>query len=582
MTTTSHRTRLALLALLLLSLEFLLFTRPAHGGWSAEPVQVHATTALCPLVSASDDSHYGAIVVWQENTASGGLLKARHLLATGDVDPSWNAPTLLSTAQVSRAALGSVADGVGGAYVWWMENALLYLTRVAADGTIGTGWPARGRQIGSLIDSNSRPVAVADGSGGLYLGWLTRAQILSDQFVVRAAHLGPDNTGQTGWGNGVRVLGSTLDFSETVNAFGLAAAPDGGLWLAFATTSIASPGVYAAGDVRIARYTASGMPEAGWDAHGVSVAPFRGDLLVDSPNWGLAPPMRLAAVASDDAGGAFVLFGDVWDSQGSGIVSNYRLQRVDVAGANAPGWPAGGRQVPGGAWHGQSASTSLVLHSDLTGGAFSGQPMFFDHGVSYDFTHFSAAGDVLPGGFAIGGTGVESGARGDGGIVAASFFPSGPSGPFQPSAYLQVDQTDPGASFTEYHAEPVIEWYGDIGLSATGDGGSIFAWSQVNERFGVFAIRLNPSGIVTGVPPGSAGQRLRLWYARGSGVQVEAPAGLVSLALHDVTGRVAARGTSDASGSWTLPGTAGLPSGVYFAHAKWSDRDTHARVVVIR
>ena len=45
MTLASHRTRLAVIALLLASLGLLVFTRPAHGGWSAEPVQVHATTA---------------------------------------------------------------------------------------------------------------------------------------------------------------------------------------------------------------------------------------------------------------------------------------------------------------------------------------------------------------------------------------------------------------------------------------------------------------------------------------------------------------------------------------------------------
>ena len=77
----SHRTRYIVLALVLTWMALMLSTRPAHGAWSADPVEVHATTALCPAVSAIDDGHYGAIIVWQENNASGGALEARHLLS---------------------------------------------------------------------------------------------------------------------------------------------------------------------------------------------------------------------------------------------------------------------------------------------------------------------------------------------------------------------------------------------------------------------------------------------------------------------------------------------------------------------
>jgi hypothetical protein len=82
----SHRIRYTIIALVLTWMALMLFTRPAHGAWSADPVEVHATSALCPAVSAIDDGHCGAIIVWQENTASGGLLKAQHLEANGDVD----------------------------------------------------------------------------------------------------------------------------------------------------------------------------------------------------------------------------------------------------------------------------------------------------------------------------------------------------------------------------------------------------------------------------------------------------------------------------------------------------------------
>ncbi len=114
----SHRVRHFILAVLFAILALMLFTRPANAGWSADPVQVHATTALCPLVSACDDSEYGAIVTWQENTGVGGVLKSQRLLASGDLDPTWSGAVTVCAADVARGGLGSVSDGEGGAYVW--------------------------------------------------------------------------------------------------------------------------------------------------------------------------------------------------------------------------------------------------------------------------------------------------------------------------------------------------------------------------------------------------------------------------------------------------------------------------------
>src|SRR5262249_1207251 len=130
------------------SLGLVALVRMAHAAWGVDPVEVHATTALCPAVTAVGDGHYGAIVAWQENTASGGLLKAQHLLASGDVDPAWVAPAALSDRDATRGALGAVSDGAGGAYVWWMENTALYVTHVTGSGTVATGWPASGRSLG--------------------------------------------------------------------------------------------------------------------------------------------------------------------------------------------------------------------------------------------------------------------------------------------------------------------------------------------------------------------------------------------------------------------------------------------------
>jgi hypothetical protein len=55
-----------------------------------------------------------------------------------------------------------------------------------------------------------------------------------------------------------------------------------------------------------------------------------------------------------------------------------------------------------------------------------------------------------------------------------------------------------------------------------------------------------------------------------------------SLRLHGVTGREVARGSFDYAGEWTVPGTAELPSGIYFVSATVGGSAVRAKVVVVR
>lgn len=587
-----HRMRVLILATLLALLALMLFANRTHAGWSVDPVEVHPTTALCPLVSVAHDGAQGALITWQENMPAGGFLWARHLLANGDLDAGWSTPVLLSSAGAVRGALGSLSDGAGGAYVWWMEGTQLYLTRLAAEGAVAAGWPAQGRLLGVLVNASSRPVAVPDGDGGLYIAWLASVGLIPTYVAIRAHHLGPTNTPEDGWPSGGRTLAGTQANSESVSAFGIAAATDGGLWLTHGTTLVVEEGVFAPGEVRVARYTGAGLPATGWITEGVSLAEFRGDLLAADANWGLAPPMRLAAVAPDASGGAFVLFSSIVQADWAPLASHHLL-RVSAAGGVEAGWPAEGVPVPliGLEPHsGENPDHSLRLHAGPSGGVYVGRPTLYDHGASYNFDLFSdggvnlglGVGSGLAGSIASGDRGLESALRADGGLVLASFFPHGPIGPWQPSAFIQMNQTAPGASFTEAHPEPFTPWFGDVGLATTGDGGTIFAWSQVNERYGVFAVRMNPDGQVLGVPPLTLTGPLRVRFTRGVGVQVLGGTVGVSLTLHDLSGRKVAHGEADFAGEWTVPGTAGLPSGIYFARTLDHGSERQSKVVVIR
>jgi hypothetical protein len=197
------------------------------------------------------------------------------------------------------------------------------------------------------------------------------------------------------------------------------------------------------------------------------------------------------------------------------------------------------------------------------------------------YSRIGPDGGPLSGGIGSDQRGQETAARDDGGMFIASFKPSGATGPYESDAYIGVAQSG-GASFYESKGSYYATRYGDIGLAATDDGGAIFAWSQLIDRQGVYAIRLNPSGIVTEVPPLSVAPGFRAWFVRGAGVHVQGGSQAFTLRLHDVTGREVARGSFDFGGEWTVPGTADLPSGIYFVNARVGGEAMHARVAVVR
>ena len=61
-----HHRRSFLWIVLLALLALMLSARPAHSGWSTDPVEIPAPIALCPLVAVVDDGNNGALIVWQQ------------------------------------------------------------------------------------------------------------------------------------------------------------------------------------------------------------------------------------------------------------------------------------------------------------------------------------------------------------------------------------------------------------------------------------------------------------------------------------------------------------------------------------
>jgi len=592
MSAVSQRVRYMMVALFLAWLGLVILTRPAHGAWGADPITVHATAALCPAVSAIDDGHYGALVVWQENDAAGGHLKAQHVLANGDLDPAWGDGVAVSDVDAARGALGAVSDASGGAYVWWMQDAMLFLTHVSAGGAITPGWSAHGRNLGTLPGSAGRPAATADGSGGIYLGWLSfQIPFGSTSTYVRAVHLGPAGLGVGGWPTSGRAVTSPSDPDVIVNSFGLDRASDGGVWLAWQTLQAGPMGSALPGEVRAVRLTPAGAPAGGWTADGVLLAPYDTGFMAHDHGWMMSQPASLVAAAHDDEAGAFVVSTQgEWD--GANVVFHATVRHLGPAGAPAPGWTPDGQPLGDilgdAAFEGPEAS--MRAFADQKGGVLAGVPFFgSEFSALTFFSRLSPDGAPLDGGIGTGQQGLEFAPRGDGGMFIASFKPSGASGPYEPDAYISVAQSDPGAGWYESKASPNATRYGDVGLTATGDGGAIFAWSQLVDRQGIFAIRLGTAGQVTSVPPTPVvgGPALRVRFVKGEGVRAVASlagATNVDLALYDLAGRRVAQVRSDATlgADVLLPGTRDLPGGVYFARASDGKRQVDQKVLVLR
>lgn len=586
--TSSGRT----LTILFLLAALLLAARPAHGGWSAEPVQVHATSAECPQVAACGDGAYGAVIVWQENSAgTSGVLRASRLLATGDLDPAWPAPATVCATIATRSALGAVTDGEGGAYLWWISGSSLYLSRLTSAGEIAPGWPAGGRLVGSLVNPNADPTVLADASGGVWVAWLQSAVVnLSTVPQLRVTHLGPGNTGVAGCPAAGRAIGTPDEGVELGYTASAGLAPGGGLWAAWGTIVMDPELGPLPGEWRLTRLLASALPASGWTMRGVGQGAFGGDqLLLNSPK--LVSDMTLVGVATDGADGAYVVRGEPGEPF---QVGSPLLFRFGSDGSPVAGWPEGGVYVNGwsfDAYPGMPAEASFRAIPDGRGGVWAGRPNVYDHGTTYSLHRFTDAGTSAPAN-SVGGSieQLEVAHDGFGGVFVANCVPTGPSGPYQPYATVNARGGPSGAACGEFHSEPVQRWYGDEGLTATEDGGAILAWSQVHERFGIFAMRLGPGGVVTEVPAAAVapGSRFALRFEPGVGVRARATfevSGTVRCALHDVTGRLIALErfqVSPGERAWTMAGTRPLPAGLYFANLTGAGAALNTRVVVVR
>lgn len=580
--------------LLVVVLLLTLSATSAAAAWNPNGVTIKSTSTPIPEIVAVRDLAGGAIVAWREGTAgpgTTGVLRAQHVLATGAIDPAWPADGMMvCDTPVNAATFQILPDAAGGAYVAWQENRNWRMTRITAQGVVASGWSTRGR---SLIGAYSMSF-IADGEGGVFAAGSTLGSLSADYSVIQLLHVRSDGTNAPGYpATGRTVVGGdpvlTWDIWPS-----LALAPDGGVFLAWASWSQDEEAVPSA--MRLVRLTSAGAPAASWPAGGVVLAGFPGQNLYWGGSGDSPPTLSLVAITPDRAGGVFALVGDLAPSEpGASFVT--RLLRIGSDGTLDPAWPAGGRAVSASVlgYMDVGIAGSLRLLSDRHGGVQAGSPQFYTHATEYNFVDFNPATSWDPGA-SVGAEArqVDCVVNGDGGVFLTDCNPAGPYGPYQPGAYLRVQQSDAPAGWSdlfEYHPEPVMEWYGDVAVAESPDGGAIFFWSQRNQIYGLFAKKFDGSGEVTAISPPIRVRALdieSLRFVAGEGVQASLaiPDGeSATLDLFDVSGRRVASSaltSSDGGRPLTIGGTRGLSSGLYFARLASANAATTGKVVVSR
>lgn len=529
------------------------------------------------------DGAGGVFVATGEDDGATRAFRVLHFDALGDVAAGWPAGGVRAGAPPVVTTNPLVLAAGGGAYLVWTEHGATldaYALRLAADGSVAPGWPARGLAVTTqhLLDD---ALACDDGAGGLLVAWRgpdTGTRGISYQ------HLLANGTRAAGFGAAGRSLTvELLGRSDFVRA-SLVRDPGHGFWLSYTgvgTDSVFAPtqqlvahvlengdvdpqvdpggfalptvlplgplyvagvarialapdgagGVSAftrdaAGDLRGFHLLAGAEADRAWPADGLRLGPILGPghpALGDAPTWPVVTP--------DGAGGTYVSWCDSADTRFA------RLTRVRDDGTYAPGWE-GGRRTLG--------SFYIDLLADASGLFASG---FFP----VDCPHFSCYGP-------------NALCRFDAGGDVAAGWPD-------PNPWLL---TMPGIDLGDTWPEAAAR------LCTDGAGGAYATW------WGDGAQRLQhwpAAGPTLGVAPAPE-NGLRARFVPGAGVRVAwalPGAGAATLELYDVNGRrVARERLANATGEVTLAGTRALPAGLWFVRLASGPRFAVAKVAVAR
>jgi hypothetical protein len=178
----------------------------ANGNmlWTSDGVAVCTAPLQQQEVQMVSDGAGGAIIAWRDFRAAQDDVYAQRVSSTGAM--MWAANGVAICTNVStQAGVGMVSDGAAGAIITWQDaragNWDIYARRINAAGN--PQWNADGNVVCALISSQVGPVPIADGSGGVIIGWNDFRNTDIDIYAQRL-----NSSGAAQWtANGVSIFG---------------------------------------------------------------------------------------------------------------------------------------------------------------------------------------------------------------------------------------------------------------------------------------------------------------------------------------------------------------------------------------
>jgi hypothetical protein len=290
---------------------------------------------------AVPDGAGGVLFTWMDYR-SGAYpdVYAQHVRATGDVDAAWPTGGLgVCTLPGFQGDPVIVSDGVGGAVIVW-DGGNIFAHHVLSNGVLDPAWPATGRALCSVPNTESSPLMVSDGAGGAIAAWNdVRNGANTD---IYAQHVRANGQLDPAWPVDGRAL-CTAPYYQDVG--GIVADGSGGAFVTWEDDRV--DGVYK--DIYAQHVLANGRVDPAWPVDGLGVC--------TAPGFQEAPTM-----VGDGSGGAIITWQDARTANGDYHVY---AQHVLATGVADPVWPAGGRAVCTAPRHQERP----VIVTDSAGGA---------------------------------------------------------------------------------------------------------------------------------------------------------------------------------------------------------------------
>lgn len=375
----------------------------ADCGWLPDGFALAPTDSaqLAPVLAG--DGAGGAYLVWQDDRGGGSTLFAQHLNAQGMVTPGWpdTGRVVLYGGFVDPMV---VADGLGGAFFSATDGRAVHVGHLGLDGFVydspdgiaQPAWSARAPLPAHIAkdDPTNLSFPLADGAGGAFVTWEQGGHL---EHGIGLQRFTPTAASAPGWssfawlqyyggeasvtcrdGAGGVIAASRVGYGIDITR-SLADAAAAPVWR-YAVPNVGAqdaPGIVADGaggafvvwqdsrsgageQVYALRITADGDTAAGWPAAGLPVCTFATAPGLTRYPLGF-PAQRFSSVASDGAGGMFV----VWSDQ-RGADADIYAQHLLGDGTPAAGWPANGLPVCTAA----GAQDAPDIVADATGGVF--------------------------------------------------------------------------------------------------------------------------------------------------------------------------------------------------------------------